>query len=357
MSPRRVIIVSLVVAFAVVAGLAVASRYRTASAAPAATAQAVAVAAERDFRPLVIAQGTIRLLAGARIVIGAQASGVVASLPVTEGSEVRAGEVVALLDTAELSAKVASADAHVSELAAAEAQSDSDLGRTTALERAGGATLQELTNARTTLATARARLAGARADRDLARIELGYATIRSPIDGIVASVSTHEGETVAASFAAPAFMTVVSPSRIECVALVDETDIARVRVGDPATFTVDAYPSRDFSGTVSRIAPDASIVGGVVDYEVTVRLTGDRAGLKPQMTTSVSIAGPARSALVVPTAAVRQSASGTYVWRRRLGRAERTSVRIGARQTDLTEIVSGIARGDTVLTAGFPDQP
>ncbi len=311
--------------------------------------------AERDFTPRVVAQGSIRLLAGARIVVGAQTSGVVASLPVTEGTRVRRGTVLARLDTAELAAKLASAEARVAELAAAEAQAAADLERTSALARANGATLADVANARTALATARARLAGARADRDLAGIDLGYATIRSPIDGVVASVTTHEGETVAASFAAPAFMTLVAPARIECVALVDETDIARVRAGDSATFTVDAYPGREFSGVVSRIAPDASIVGGVVDYEVTVALRGPVADLKPQMTATVSLRGAARRGLVVPTPALRQAPAGAYVWRRRSGRAERVPVRTGARQQDLTEILGGLAPGDTVLTAGFPD--
>jgi len=187
-------------------------------------------------------------------------------------------------------------------------------------------------------------------------VQLGYTIIRSPISGVVASVTTHEGETVAASLSTPTFVTLIDPERVECVALVDETDIGHVTVGDSAEFTVDAYPGRLFRGMVSRVAPDASVIGGVVDYEVVVRLLGDHRDLKPQMTASVALEGTPREALVIPLAAVRQSPQGTYAWRRNgAGAVARVPLRLGARQVDFAEVEAGLARGDTVLTAGFPD--
>jgi multidrug efflux pump subunit AcrA (membrane-fusion protein) len=131
--------------------------------------------------------------------------------------------------------------------------------------------------------------------------------------------------------------------------------VGRVRVGQPAEFSVDAYPGRTFTGQVTRIAPDATIISGVVDYEVTIRVTGSVDGLKPQMTANVMIAGDSRQALVVPTAAVRQSAQGLYVWKVVGGKSVRTPISAGARQLDVTEVRSGLAAGDTVLTGEFPE--
>jgi RND family efflux transporter MFP subunit len=317
----------------------------------------LAVVAQRDFTPRVTATGAIRLLPSARIEVGARVSGIVVSLPVTQGTRVERDQVIARLDDREARARLAQADAAVAELEAALLQQEEDLPRVEALVRAGGSTAQEILAARTAVTTARARLEAARASQALARLQLDYTVIRAPIAGVVASVSTQEGETVAASFAAPTFVTLLDPLRIECVALVDETDIGRVHVRDSVEFTVDAWPGRVFRGTVVSIAPDATIVGGVVDYEVRVRIAGDLSDLKPQMTASVTIGGASRSALVIPSAAVRQSAGGTYVWRwRGTGAdAERVPVVLGARQSDFSEIRSGVSPGDTLLTGRFPE--
>jgi len=315
----------------------------------------VAVVTERDFTPQVLATGFIRLLPGARIAVGARVSGVVVSLPVTQGSRVAQNDVIARLDDREARSRLAQADAALAELDAALRQREDDLRRAESLRSAGGSTEQDILNARTGVTTARARLEGARATRELALLQLDYTVIRAPISGVVASVSTQEGETVAASLAAPTFVTLLDPTRIECVALVDETDIGRVRVKDSAEFTVDAWPGRVFRGVVMSIAPDATISGGVVDYEVRVRIAGPVGDLKPQMTASVSIGGVSRRALLVPTTAVRQSAVGTYVWRLKAGVSARVPVVLGARQPDVTELKSGLSLGDSVLTGGFPD--
>jgi macrolide-specific efflux system membrane fusion protein len=271
---------------------------------------------------------------------------------------VRRGDVIAELDDREALLKLGDAGSNVAAIKASLAQVQSDLGRIRPLAEAGYAAPRDLVNAETAVAQTRARLESALAEQDLARVELGYMTIRAPVDGTVASVSTHEGETVASSFAAPTFVTLVDLSRLECVALVDETDIGRVRAGDVAAFTVDAYPGRTFFGDVVRVAPDATIISGVVDYETTIRIrpvAGDSAILRPQMTASVTISGPSRKALVVPTSAIRQTGDGVYVWRRHNGETSRVGIRTTARQPDLTQVAGGLRAGDTVLTGRFPE--
>ncbi len=241
-----------------------------------------AVAQERDFTPRVLATGNVSLLPGARIAVGARVSGVVVSLPVTQGTRVARDAVIARLDDREARARLEQVNATIAELQATLTQQQQELERAEALARADGATAQELLAARTAFHGAQARLDGALAARALAQLQLEYTVIRAPIAGVVASVSTREGETVAASLAAPTFVTLLDPARIECIALVDETDIGRVHTGDNAEFTVDAWPGRTFHGVVVSIAPDATVVGGVVDYEVHIRVAGGTADLKPQ---------------------------------------------------------------------------
>jgi RND family efflux transporter MFP subunit len=352
----RAVVVGLpILAVIVLGGAIVLSRPESTGDGGATAAAPVAIVSARDFTPRVVATGSIRLLPGARIDVGARVSGVVVSLPVTQGSRVTRGEVIARLDDREARTRLSLAESAVSELDALVRQQRVDLAREEALAKARVSTDQELLAARTALSGSESRLAGAVANLNLARLQLEYTIIRAPISGIVGSVTTHEGETIAASLASPTFVTLLDPTKIECVALVDESDVGRVTTGSSAEFTVDAYPGRTFHGVVAGIAPDATVISGVVDYETRVRITDPSADLKPQMTASIAISGEARTAMVVPTAAIRQSPTGTFVWRRRGGKLERASVVMGARQSDVSEIRSGLAVGDTVLTGAFPE--
>jgi HlyD family secretion protein len=350
----RAALTILVLGVVVVAGVGVLLLAGGSNAAPV-VETSVSVVAERSYTPKITATGGVRLIAGARVQVGAQVSGVVRRLAVTQGSAVARGDLIAELDDREAAARLADVRARVEQAVAESAQAATEFERAEALARTGGTSPQELLAVRTQAIRAGAALGSARATERLAQVALDQTRIRSPIDGVIASVTTHEGETVASSFAAPTFVTVVEPRRIECVALVDETDVGTVRVGQGATFTVDAYPGREFAGIVTAIAPDATIVSGVVDYEVTIRITATRAGLKPQMTANVTIAGDARRARVVASAAVRQSSQGLYVWLLRGRKPVRRAILVGARQLDITEVTAGLGVGDTVLVGGFPD--
>jgi RND family efflux transporter MFP subunit len=320
---------------------------------------AFAVAEERNFTQRVVATGSVRLTPGAKVDVGARTSGVVTRLLVRQGMMIQRGDVILELDDRESRIRLASAAARVADLRAGLAQANDNVARLRPLVEKGFAALRDLYNAQTTAAQMNARLSSAISDESLARVQLGYMTVRAPESGIVASVTIHEGETVAASFAAPTFVTLIDLSRLQCVALVDETDIGRISTGDSAEFTVDAYPGRVFTGRVTGIAPDATVISGVVDYETTIRITGEpqasRQLLRPQMTASVTIDGPSTRSLVVPTQAVRQGSDGAYVWRESGGRISSVPVGASTRQQDYTRIARGLRPGDTVLTANFPD--
>src|SRR5262249_18042756 len=143
---------------------------------------------------------------------------------------------------------------------------ESDLARKQELHAAQLLAAADLDVAERTRAVGRQQYAEAVANLDFARTQLGYSRISAPISGVVASVATQEGETVAASLAAPTFVTLVDLARLEVWAYVDETDIGRIRKGQAARFTVDTYPDHEFEGRVTAVYPQAEIRDNVVDY-------------------------------------------------------------------------------------------
>src|SRR5262249_52948126 len=153
----------------------------------------------------------------------------------------------------------------------------------------------ELELAERVAAVSEQQVIGARASLAYATAQLEYAHIVAPIAGVVASVSTQEGETVAAAFAAPTFVTLLDPTRLEVLAYVDEPDIGRIRAGQTATFTVDTYGDREFDGLVTTVYPKAEIRDNVVNYVTVVRFQPPRDGtLRPEMTTTLRIATETR---------------------------------------------------------------
>jgi HlyD family secretion protein len=131
--------------------------------------------------------------------------------------------------------------------------------------------------------------------------------------------------------------------------MVDETDIANVRSGNPATFTVDSYPSREFPGVVQSIAPKATIVSGVVNYEVTINIGKDGGLLKPDMTANVSVETAQHEALLVPAAAVHRDGEQSFVYVPGKSGPDRKSVLVGTKEKGMVEIKRGISVGDEIF--------
>ena len=191
-------------------------------------------------------------------------------------------------------------------------------------------------------------------------IKLSYATVRSPIDGVVGTITTQEGETVAAGLSAPTFVTVVDLTRLQVDAYVDEVDIGKVRTGMAATFTVDAFPSTVFKGRVEAIHPTAILQDNVVYYDVVLTITDDFVGrLRPEMTANVTIHADRRDgALSVPMRAVQRKAGVSMVQVEGPDGPEQREVRTGLDDGEFIEILEGIKDGETVLyKAPAPKKP
>ena len=305
-------------------------------------------AEQRMMRSMVNATGTIRLRIGSEVRVGSQLSGMVKKLNATVGRHVSAGDVIAEIDDAPIQARLAQADAQAQLDRASTERARVNAERARHLASQGLIPVQQQQDLELALEEAKARYEKSLSDRDLVKVDLRYVQIRAPISGTVASVSTQEGETVAASFTAPTFVTIIDDNALELVAMVDETDIANVRRGNPTSFTVDSYPSRDFPG-VESIAPKATIVSGVVNYEVTIHIQKDAKLLKPDMTANVSIETAQHEALVLPRAAIQRDGEQTFVYLAGNAQPERRPVVTGNKEGGVVEIKKGVSEADSVL--------
>ena len=210
------------------------------------------------------------------------------------------------------------------------------------------------------LAILDAELPRLRAELQETSIRLTYATVRAPIDGVVGTITTQEGETVAAGFSAPTFVTIVDLTRLQVDAYVDEVDIGKVRTGMRATFTVDAFPATIFEAVVEAIYPTAILQDNVVYYDVVLKITDDFAGrLRPEMTANVTIHADKRDGVLsVPMRAVKRKAGVSVVQVESGAEAKPREVRTGLDDGEFIEIIEGLEEGETVVyKAPKPKQP
>jgi HlyD family secretion protein len=295
------------------------------------------------------ATGTVRLRVGSEVRVGSQLSGIVKKLNVTVGSHVNTGNVIAQIDDVPIQARLAQADAQAELDRASMERTKVNADRAQELGSQGLIPVQQQQDLQLAFQEAKAKYQKSLRDRDLVKVDLGYVQIRSPISGTVASVSTQEGETVAASFTAPTFVTIIGDNALQLVAMVDETDIANVKPGNPVSFTVDSYPSREFPGVVESIAPKATIVSGVVNYEVTIEISRNARLLKPDMTANVSIRTAQHEELLLPSDAVHRESDQTFVYVPGPNGPERKAIVTGNRDGGSVEIKRGLSASDPVL--------
>jgi len=319
----------------------------------------------RDFSSAVLATGAVKPQVGAEVKVGARISGKVMRLHANIGDPVDKGQVIAELEKQDLQAVVAKNQAEVSvaEAKITEVQARLKLAQVQyqrqqklivddfTSRQAVDDALKERDVALAELSLARRQLEAARAALKESEAKLSYATLTAPISGVIASVSTQEGETVAAGLNAPVFVNIIDLSRLQVDAFVDEVDIGRVRQGQKALFTVDSFPAREFEGKVSAIYPKAVLQENVVYYDVVIDITTSYEGLlRPEMTASVTILLEARAdVLAVPAEAIKRARGKTLVYVLINGRAEPREVKTGWKDGLWIEVAGGLEEGQTIL--------
>jgi RND family efflux transporter MFP subunit len=284
-------------------------------------------------------------------------SGVLQTLNVSIGDEVVANETLARLDPTEFQARFDQAAAALETAAVEERFAGIDRDRARELKDRAVIAQAELDSMERRYQVAAANLSQAQANLRSAQIQMDYTVIRAPVSGVVASVSTQVGETVAASFASPTFVTIIDLDRLEIWAYVDETDIGRVEVGQEARFTVDTYPGTDFHGTVTAIQPKAEIVDNVVNYVTLIEIgLAEGKTLRPEMTTTVNILLDGRTdVLTLPNGAVRRDSEGIFAFVPGPEGPERRAIQTGYRGSDYTEVLDGLEEGEEVLVGSVPN--
>ena len=354
---RRIIVAGVVLGLLAI-GIALWRRFDVAHSQELVRNAEVVRVTRRDIGTAVKATGVIKPMTGAEVNVGSSVSGVVMRLFVQIGDHVTKGQTLAELDSREF---VARRDADAAALRVAQANleyAQVDLQRKRQLHDARIIAKSDLDLAEKSFSVADQQRNQASAALADSTTQLGFTQIIAPIPGVVSAVTTQEGETVAASFAAPTFVTLLDLSRLEVWAYVDETDIGRIRVGQRARFTVDTYGDREFHGVVTAIHPKAEIRDNVVDYVVVVRFTPPRDYvLRPEMTTTVKVDLERHmQALALPIRTVRREGSRAFVLCRSAGKTERRWVSTGIRDDSYWEIVGGLHEGDEVLIGDMNSQ-
>jgi HlyD family secretion protein len=253
--------------------------------------------------------------------VGSQVSGVIAKLGADFNSKVTAGQIIAQIDATRFKATLAQFEASLSAAVAAKAraevavrQAKLDLDRTQALVTRQVVGAADLDLARTKydqavadVAAAVAQGGQARASVGAARVDLERTTIRAPISGTVLQRAVDVGQTVAASLQAPVLFTIAQDlSRMEVHAAIDEADVGKLREGQVATFTVDAYPGEVFHATIFQIRSQPNVQQNVVTYDGVVRFDNPNGKLRPGMTATVRVVSARKEdVLRVPNAALR----------------------------------------------------
>ena len=260
------------------------------------------VVEEYTVENTVTATGTIEPVE--TVEVGTQVSGKVETIYVDFNSVVKKGDLLAELDKLTLNESLSRAQANLTSAESQLKYAQLTYERTKELYEQNAATLAAYQEAQNSYTQAQMSKKNAQASYDQARVDLGYASIYSPIDGVVLDRAVEVGQTVAASFSTPTLFTLANDlTRMQVEANVDEADVDQVKIGQKVTFTVDAYPDDVFNGTVNQIRMKPTTTSNVVTYTVIIEAPNPDQKLFPGMTASVTIITETASGLGVPAEA------------------------------------------------------
>jgi HlyD family secretion protein len=331
-----------------------------------------------EINALVTATGTVNAVT--TVSVGTQVSGTIKRLMVDYNSPVKKGQLLAQIDPANVQAQVDQADANLwsakanmEKAAVATLDARRTLQRNKELFAQNFIARSDLDTAETNALSAeaqqkvtQAQVGQAQAALKIAKTNLQYTNILSPVDGTVISRSVDVGQTVAASFQTPTLFSIAQElTKMQINTSVDEADIGKIQTGQEVSFTVDAYPDTLFSGKVSEVRNSPTTVSNVVTYDVIIKVDNPQLKLKPGMTANVSITIETRQdVLRIPNAALRfkpaeakgttydkKEMKGTKVWILENGKPKPVKVTIGLSDGTYTEISVGeLNAGQEIIT-------
>jgi HlyD family secretion protein len=312
----------------------------------------------------VTATGTIEPVTS--VEVGTQVSGIVSKIYVDYNSIVKAGQVIAELDKTNLTSTLESQRANLTSAQSALQYQKANFDRQKTLYDKGLISANDFEQARLSYVQAQQQVTTARQSVKRAETDLGYATITSPINGVVLSKAVEEGQTVAASFSTPTLFTIAQDlTDMRVIADIDEADIGDVKEGQRVTFTVDAFPNDIFEGAVTQVRQQATTESNVVTYEVVISAPNADLKLMPGLTANVTIFTLEKNdvltvsakalrfapneALIAEDETIVPSDSKNKLWVREGKTFRAIPVEVGVTNGTMTEVVSGIQAGTEVL--------
>ena len=317
-----------------------------------------------DVHTTITATGTIEPVTS--VTVGTQVSGIVSHLYVDYNSVVKKGQVIAELDKTNLTSELKTARANLMSAQSTLNYEQSNYSRYQQLFEKGLVSADEFEQAKLSFLKAQEQVNTSRESVQKAQTNLGYATITSPIDGVVLSKAVEEGQTVAASFNTPELFTIAQDlTDMRVIADIDEADIGGVKDGQRVTFTVDAFPDDMFEGRVTQVRQQATTESNVVTYEVVISAPNNDLKLKPGLTANVTIfileknnvlTVPAKALRFMPNEAllaegqsIKDVEARLKVWTLEGNEFRAHAVETGTTNGVTTEILGGIAEGTEVL--------
>ena len=343
--------------------MAVAAIFAACSSKPEAEYEMTSVV-KGNISTTVTATGTIEPVTS--VEVGTQVSGIVAKIYVDYNSVVKAGQIIAELDRTNLLSTLESQRANLTSAESVLAYQRANHDRYKSLYDKGLISANDYEQARLSFVQAQQQVNTARQSVKRAQTDLGYATITSPINGVVLNKAVEEGQTVAASFSTPTLFTIAQDlTDMRVIADIDEADIGDVKEGQRVTFTVDAFPNDIFQGAVTQVRQQATTESNVVTYEVVISAPNADLKLKPGLTANVTIftlekndvlTVSAKSlrfapneALIADDETIEGCEAKNKLWVRQGKVFKAIPVEIGVTNGTMTEITSGITAGTEVI--------
>ncbi len=312
----------------------------------------------------VTATGTIEPVT--EVEVGTQVSGIISKIFVDYNSIVKKGQVIAELDKTNLTSELNSAKANLASAKSELEYQKTNYERYKNLNEKGLVSKDEYENAYLSYRKALESYHTSVENVNKAETNIGYATITSPIDGVVLSKDVEEGQTVASSFSTPTLFTIAQDlTDMRVIADIDEADIGSVKEGQNVTFTVDAFPNDVFHGNVTQVRQEATEENNVVTYEVVISAPNKDLKLKPGLTANVTVNTLERTdVLSVRSKALRFTPAEDILgksykivdcngknklWTLEGNTLKAHNVNIGATDGSRTEIISGLSKGKKVV--------
>jgi len=258
-----------------------------------------------DISNTITSTGTLEALL--TIDVGTQVSGKIKKIFVDFNSNVKKGQILAILDTTSLALQVSDAQSGLLKAQAQYEQAKVQYNNSKVLYDKAFLSEVDFLTSKTALEIALSNLQSAKTTLQRARTNLGYAYIYSPISGKIISRNVEEGQTVAASFQAPTlFLIAEDLSKMQILAAVDESDIGQIKVGQDAKFSVQAYPDKQFDGKVVQTRLNSQVVSNVVNYTVVIHSENKDNLLLPGMTATIDFyIQQVKDVLLIPNSALK----------------------------------------------------